>query len=198
MPLIRIRDVGSPSASTWYSGDWDKAHLVKRGDLVVGMDGDFRVSRWMGEDSLLNQRVCKIEVDEAKYNSRFLELALPGYLNAIHSATSSITVKHLSSRSIADIPLPLPERDEQRRIVQILDDHLSRLDAAVGYLDVAWRLGDRLVMAAFRAFTSGADRAASRMTTLADVATWGSGELPEPATLATTTVAPRPGPSSAT
>lgn len=130
MPLIRIRDVGADSTSTWFSGEWDKFHLVRYDDILVGMDGDFRVARWRSKDGLLNQRVCRIDVDPDRYDYRFLTLALQGYLDAIWSATSSTTVKHLSSRTVADIPLPGPPLDEQRRIAAILEDHLSRLDAA--------------------------------------------------------------------
>lgn len=139
MPLIRIRDVKTSSASTWYDGHWEQAHLVEPGALLVGMDGDFNAATWHGPTGLLNQRVCRIDVDSERYDRRFLEYALQGYLDAIWKATSSTTVKHLSSRSIADIPLPNPPRDEQRRIVDILEDHLSRLDAANDYLDATLR-----------------------------------------------------------
>jgi type I restriction enzyme, S subunit len=130
MPLIRIRDVGAAGPGTWYDGPWEESHVVKRGDILVGMDGDFRVALWRSEPGLLNQRVCRIAVDPGRYSKRFLLHVLQGYLDAIWAATSSTTVKHLSSRSIADIPLPRPELGEQRRIVDILEDHLSRLDAA--------------------------------------------------------------------
>lgn len=147
MPLIRIRDVGSDKLSTWFDGDWERKHLVRHGDLLVGMDGDFRVATWAHGDALLNQRVCRIETTTDTYDRRFLHLVLQGYLDAIWAETSSTTVKHISSRSIADIPLPLPPLEEQRRIVAILDDHLSRLDAA----DASLTTGARRLAALERA-----------------------------------------------
>ena len=134
MPLIRIRDVGSSASETFYSGDYDERYVVNAGDLLVGMDGDFNCARWLGPRSLLNQRVCKITVDESLYLPGFLDYVLPGYLKAINDATSSITVKHLSSRTIQDIPLPLPPLDEQREIVAELEKQFSRLDEAVANL----------------------------------------------------------------
>ena len=134
MPLIRIRDVGSAASETFFSGDYDERYVVSAGDLLVGMDGDFNCARWHGPRSLLNQRVCKITVDEALYLPRFLDYVLPGYLKAINDATSSITVKHLSSRTIQDIPLPLPPMEEQREIVAELEKQFSRLDEAVANL----------------------------------------------------------------
>ena len=134
MPLIRIRDVGSSASETFYSGGFDERYVVSAGDLLVGMDGDFNCARWRGPRSLLNQRVCKITVDKALYLPRFLDYVLPGYLKAINDATSSITVKHLSSRTIQDVPLPLPPLDEQREIVAELEKQFSRLDEAVANL----------------------------------------------------------------
>lgn len=161
MPLIRIRDVGSSSIQTWYDGPWDEQQLVRHGDLLVGMDGDFRAARWEGPEALLNQRVCRIAVTSAEYDDRFLALLLQGYLDAIWNATSSVTVKHLSSRSITEIPLPNPPFETQRRIVEILEDHLSRLDAAVASLDLATRRSVQL-----RASVLSAEADAARLVRL--------------------------------
>ncbi len=60
--------------------------------------------------------------------------SLPAYLRAINGATSSVTVKHLSSRTVQEIPLPLPPRSEQDRIVAEIEKQFTRLDAAVAAL----------------------------------------------------------------
>ena len=68
------------------------------------MDGDFRIARWAGERALLNQRVCRLHVcDPDLYCDRFLEYVLQPYLDEIHKVTSSVTVKHLSSRTVTDL-----------------------------------------------------------------------------------------------
>jgi len=140
VPLLRIRDVGSSGTQIGYSGDYDPRYIVKAGTIVVGMDGDFRAARWRGPPALLNQRVCAITVrNPSLYDESFLLYALPGYLDAIHDQTSSITVKHLSSETINEIPLPLPPLAEQRRIVTAIEEQLSRLDAASASLAAAVR-----------------------------------------------------------
>ncbi|MFE5663316.1 restriction endonuclease subunit S [Streptomyces niveus] len=136
IPLIRIRDVGQSGTKTFYSGDFDDQYLVRSGEIIVGMDGDFRVASWSGPTALLNQRVCKISVRNTEhYDPRFLLHALQGYLDAIRHATSSVTVKHLSSRTVQEIPIPLPPLDEQRRIVETLEAQLSRLDSITRTLE---------------------------------------------------------------
>ena len=130
-PLIRIRDVGANSPTTYFSGEYDDAFLVRQGDLLVGMDGDFRVARWQGPEALLNQRVCRLIPDQEVFLPKLLERILQGYLDAIWNETSSITVKHLSSRSISEIPLPMPVIEEQRWIVEGLEKQFAHLGTAL-------------------------------------------------------------------
>jgi len=71
-PLIRIRDILSGSTETFYDGDFDSQFLVKHGEILIGMDGDFHCEPWTGEPALLNQRVCKVTPDESRYSKQFL------------------------------------------------------------------------------------------------------------------------------
>jgi type I restriction enzyme, S subunit len=143
VPLLRIRDVGQSETAVTYEGEYDERYLVQPGELIVGMDGDFRAARWGGSVALLNQRVCKVTVRQTDlYDETFLYYVLPGYLDAVHAFTSSVTVKHLSSRTVLDLPLPLPPLEEQRQIVAAIEEQFSRLDAATnGMLNVQRRLG---------------------------------------------------------
>ncbi|OOQ44571.1 hypothetical protein AO361_15805 [Pseudomonas fluorescens] len=136
-PLIRIRDVLSGETSTFYTGEYDQVFVVKPGELLVGMDGDFNSAFWGKKPAILNQRVCKITPIEELYSKSFLAFLLPGYLSAINANTSSVTVKHLSSRTIGEIELPLPPREEQTRIVAKLEELLTDLDVGVAELKTA-------------------------------------------------------------
>jgi len=137
MPLVRIRDVIHGETGTYYTGAYEDVYLVERSDLLIGMDGDFNSGFWRSETALLNQRVCKISANDALYDNQLLAYALPGYLAAINANTPSVTVKHLSSKTIGEIELPLPPRAEQSRIVAKLEELLSDLDAGVAELKAA-------------------------------------------------------------
>lgn len=139
IPLARIRDVMAGRTSTYYTGAYEDAYLLGQGDLLVGMDGDFNTGYWGEQAALLNQRVCKLTPTSEFYDKALLGYVLPGYLAAINANTPSITVKHLSSRTIGDIELPLPPRAEQTRIVEKLEELLSDLDAGVAELKAAQR-----------------------------------------------------------
>ena len=137
MPLIRIRDIFSVETENLYLGEYKEDFVVNKGDILIGMDGDFKVSKWPGNKGLLNQRVCRIHFDSNHYDKEFLFICIQPYLNAIHSETSAVTVKHLSSRTINDIPFPLPPLPEQRAIVAKIEELFSDLDKGIADLKKA-------------------------------------------------------------
>ncbi|WGD52979.1 restriction endonuclease subunit S [Bradyrhizobium sp. CB1650] len=121
LPVVRIRDVVRGYSETYYSGDYDEQYLVSDGDLLVGMDGEFNRQRWRGGMALLNQRVCRIAADESRLSNNYLYHFLPKALKEIEDQTPFATVKHLSTKDIKNIEIPLPPLDEQQRIAAILD-----------------------------------------------------------------------------
>ena len=128
MPLIRIRDIKNSTMETFYDGIILEDFIVTEGDLIIGMDGDFNSNFWKGSPALLNQRVCRLIPDENFILKKLLYYGLPNYLNKINENTSSTTVKHLSSKSIGEIPFPLPPLAEQNRIVAKLDTLFAQLE----------------------------------------------------------------------
>lgn len=66
----------------------------------------------------------------------------------------------LGLKIIRKIPIPLPQLDEQQRIVDALEDHLSRLDNANHNLQLAEKRLDRLQTALLWSFTHGLEKVA--------------------------------------
>lgn len=155
IPLARIRDVVSGRTATFYSGEYENTYLIAQGDLLIGMDGDFNTGYWGTQTALLNQRVCKITPNPIFCDKYFVGYALPAYLATINAHTPSVTVKHLSSKTIGEIELPLPPRSEQTRIVEKLDELLSDLDAGMGELKAARRKLNRYRQSLLKAAVEG-------------------------------------------
>ena len=121
LPLIRVRDVNSGFSGMYYSGEYPNEYVICNGDILIGMDGDFNAVVWKQGTALLNQRVCKLIVDEKKLEKLYLLHYLPKALKDIHGKTTFTTVKHLSNKSIEAIQIPLPENlDDQIHIANIL------------------------------------------------------------------------------
>ena len=131
MPLIRIRSLKpGTETETRFDGDYDKKYVVKAGDLLIGMDGEFGCYEWKGEPALLNQRVCRLQGFSGELVPRFLFYGVNDYLKAIEDVTGYATVKHLSSKQILAIEFPVPSLPEQQRIVGILDEAFEGIATA--------------------------------------------------------------------
>ena len=119
MPLIRIRDIKRSYTETFYKGNFSEEYIIRKGDYLIGMDGEFNIAEWKGDDALLNQRVCKIIANEIV--DRYLFWYMPVVLKQIEDATPFVTVKHLSSKQLLNTIIPIPPLAEQERIVAELD-----------------------------------------------------------------------------
>jgi type I restriction enzyme S subunit len=129
-PLLRIRDITSGSIETYYNGDFDEKYIIKRGDVVIGMDGDFNIREWDNDDILLNQRCCKVQ----EYDGillKFIYYTLPFDLKIINDLTYYTTVKHLSVDDLYNIKCVLPPIKEQLQIVQFLDEKTDLIDKLI-------------------------------------------------------------------
>ena len=130
-PLIRIRDLKRGVATeTRYDGDFDPRYLVRAGDLLIGMDGEFACYEWQGEPALLNQRVCRLQGFKSDLVPRYVRYAINRYLKEIEDVTGFATVKHLSSKSVLNIEMPIPPVAEQRRIVNGLETAFAAITVA--------------------------------------------------------------------
>ena len=108
MPLIRIRSLkAGTETETRFSGDYDKKYVVKAGDLLIGMDGEFGCYEWKGSPALLNQRVCRLQGFDSQLVPSFVLYGVNSHLKAIEDVTGYATVKHLSSKQILGIEFPL-------------------------------------------------------------------------------------------
>ena len=119
-PLIRIRDVVRGHTETFTTESCNDEYIVKKGDILIGMDGMFNVAKWKGNTAYLNQRVCKIEPNSSIV-ADYLFYYLPCALKKIENKTAFVTVKHLKAKQLNSILIPYPPVKEQKRIAQILD-----------------------------------------------------------------------------
>jgi type I restriction enzyme S subunit len=128
IPLIRIRDIERGFSETYYSGEFRPEFLVKKGDWLIGMDGNFNVRQWQGETALLNQRVTRLHFFDDRINQLFISLALEEHLHSLMGTKSYTTVDHLSTKQIEVAPIPLPCLNEQNSVISCMIELKTNLD----------------------------------------------------------------------
>lgn len=127
-PLIRIRDILQSKIETYYDGIIPPGYLIRKDDILIGMDGDFHVVKWKNEDALLNQRVLKVDVqNNTQLSLDFVYFWLQPYVKKINDLTAATTVKHLSTKDIFKAKGYLPSRKVQQKIATIL----TSIDTAI-------------------------------------------------------------------
>ncbi|MGR3911345.1 restriction endonuclease subunit S [Burkholderia sp. SR8] len=98
-PLIRIRDLKDEAPGVYTDEVHPKGYVVQPGDLVVGMDGEFRAYLWGGEPAWLNQRVCVFQpIDDI--SPAFVHLSIKPLLAAVEATETATTVIHLGKNDI--------------------------------------------------------------------------------------------------
>ena len=111
---------------------------VRKGDLLVCEGGEIgRCAIWQGRDEYLayQKALHRIRPGDS-VDARFLRYLLEHYsVNGMLAGMSTgTTIAHLPQQQLRRVPVPLPPLKEQWRIVALLEDHLSRLDASDAYV----------------------------------------------------------------
>jgi type I restriction enzyme S subunit len=135
--------------------------LARPGDVVACEGGEpGRAAVWKGPGTIALQK--------ALHRIRPADAIVPGYLalllqnltvsRSLEQFFTGTTIKHLPQEKLRLVPVPLPPAAEQERIVDAVEEHLSRLDAADAVLLAATKrlnaLEARSVDAAFSCFRS--------------------------------------------
>jgi type I restriction enzyme S subunit len=130
LPLVRIRDLFLEEFATYVSGPVPDHVVLRDGDIVIGMDGDFELTVWRRGPAALNQRMCLLR-PRSGVDARFVAYALPRHLRVLNELTYATTVKHLSSFDILSERILCPTDRAQRAIADYLDEETTGIDSLV-------------------------------------------------------------------
>ena len=126
-PLARIRDVLDGYTKTYTTEQVPEKYILRKNDLLIGMDGNFHVANWKMDGGILCQRVCKIYSNDNEQSvlNGYLSHLLKPLIKRIEESKPNGTVKHLLDRDLKELEIPLPPITIQEKIVEILDKFTS-------------------------------------------------------------------------
>lgn len=107
LPLIRIRDLRTQNPTVFTTENHPKGYVVKPGDVVVGMDGEFRAYLWTGPEAWLNQRICCFKPHPG-VSGAFVRYTIKEPLRVLEEAKTGTTVIHLGKSDIDAFRVVLP------------------------------------------------------------------------------------------
>jgi len=126
-PLIRIRDLKTFSPQFFTSEVLPKMEIIHSGDILVGMDAEFRPCIWQGSVGVLNQRVCKIKPLRNCVCRFFIYETLKPHLEFIESYKTGTTVSHIGKADIDKIRILIPPDEVLQKFSNIVNPLYLRM-----------------------------------------------------------------------
>jgi type I restriction enzyme, S subunit len=133
-PIIRIQNLtGSSNSFNYFQGQVEKRHVATSGDLLVSWAATLGAFIWDGPEALVNQHIFKVESSiDLKFHKYLLDYKLKELM--LHTHGSGMV--HITKGQFDAVPVLVPPLMEQRRIVDLLEGHLSSIDAGLINLDL--------------------------------------------------------------
>lgn len=125
-PLIRIRDLRDEAPGVFTPEVHPKGYLVQPGDLIVGMDGEFRAYLWGGEQAWLNQRVCVFVPGEG-IPAAFVHRSIIPILAQVEASETATTVIHLGKNDIDRFKVLIPDAAVMRAFAEVVNPIYARI-----------------------------------------------------------------------
>ncbi len=106
-PIIRIRDIPNQITKSYTTQEVEANYFVEKGDLLIGMDGEFHMNEWQGQRGYLVQRVCRLRAKNPLYQS-YLWQALIEPIHYYETTITGATVSHLGKKHLEEISISKP------------------------------------------------------------------------------------------
>ena len=112
----------------------DVAPYEGKAVLVAG-NGDLNVKYFEGKFNAYQRTYFLFSKNEESLLPKYLFHFLQNYVHHLRTVAIGTTIKYIKLGDLRDAPLSVPPLTEQEQIVAILEEQLSRLDAALAVAD---------------------------------------------------------------
>lgn len=128
-PFVKAGEFGPdrPIIREWTT---DPKKFAKATDVLICVVGATCGKINLGTDCAIGRSVAAIRPQPAALDQFFLHYFLEGQVLALRSGSLGAAQTVISKDILADLPIPLPPLDEQKRIVAVLDEAFEGLSRA--------------------------------------------------------------------
>ena len=131
LPIIRIRDILENTFSAYSREPVHEKYLTHKGDLLIGMDGNFHLNYWHRDGDGVNQRVVRIRSSAPTVSNIQLKLELTPYIKMREANVTRSTVGHLSDKDFKERYILVAAESVAFNPAKVLDALLDRITSLV-------------------------------------------------------------------
>ena len=102
-----------------------KAKIIPKDSVVMSCVGRFGITGVVTQNLVVNQQLHAFIVIEDLLDSRYLAYALKTQVAYMEKIATATTISYLNKSKCNSVPIPLPPINEQKRIVDEIERHLS-------------------------------------------------------------------------
>lgn len=129
LPIIRIQNLtDSRKPFNRFAGEFNARHRVRDGDLLISWSASLGAFIWDRGDAILNQHIFRVEVNDEFVEKHFLYYLVLHMLDEMAQHTHGSTMKHITKRKFEALPVAVPPKDVQGRVVGRIEECLERVD----------------------------------------------------------------------
>lgn len=127
LPIVRIQNLtDSSKPCNRYDGPYKEKYLIDDGDLLISWSASLGAFIWQRGPALLNQHIFRVEVNKNLVTRDFLYFTVLNALGRMKEMTHGSTMRHITKKKFEAMEVPVPELDEQDRIVRRVRAALAR------------------------------------------------------------------------
>lgn len=135
-PIVRIQNLTGFNGNYNYTDkEVDSKYKIKRGDILISWSASIGVYEWEGEDAFLNQHIFKVEFNKICINKQYFKYAVEQSLDKAIKFMHGSTMKHITKKYFDNILIPVPNLEQQEKIVKILNKAESLINMKRAQLD---------------------------------------------------------------
>lgn len=134
LPIIRIQNLNDNSASyNRTPKTYESKYLIHNGDLLFAWAASLGTYIWNGGKAWLNQHIFKVE-PYPFIEKQYLYHVFKAMITEFYTQSHGSGMVHITKKQFENIKLLLPPLEEQKRIVQTLEQISTKLDVIMGSL----------------------------------------------------------------
>lgn len=128
LPIIRIQNLNDTSANyNRTTTTYEAKYLIHNGDLLFAWAASLGTYIWNGGKAWLNQHIFKVE-PYPFVEKQYLFYVFKAMITEFYTQSHGSGMVHITKKQFENIKLLLPPLEEQKRIIQILEQLSTKMD----------------------------------------------------------------------